>query len=198
MPHPAPLTERLEHLRVLEEAAYRRVDPSWRIDLRPPVGQADLDGIQSQLNRRFSKDVIDLYRWHDGSDGGTWFVPLIHFNSAYMAKQTYDAVARFGALKVTNDSETIELIDLFPIFQHERILFSVRLARTDTPDTSPLFVIDFERGYLIQEARTLRDYIEHLIELFEGGHYEVEGRELTWTAAPYQMEPEMEPYGPRP
>jgi hypothetical protein len=194
-PRQETLTERLEHLRVLEEAAYLKVDPRWRIDLRPPASQEALDRIEKQLGRRFSNEGIELYRWHDGSDGGTWFVPLIHFNPLHQAHEVYAAAADAGSFAVTNAPRTVEMLDLFPAFQHERLLFSLHLDPGSRLDTSSLYVVDLEQGHVIEEARTLRDYIDHLIELFEHGHYAARGRELEWKAAPYRIEPDMEPYG---
>ncbi len=195
MPDAAPLAERLDRLRALEEAAYHKVDPDWRIDLRPPADRSFVGRIESQLGRHFSKDAIELYRWHDGSGGGTWFVPLIDFNALHIAQEVYQAVADTGVFAVTNSPDTIDAVDLFPVFQHERILLSVRLTRTGSSDVSPLYLIDFELGQLTEAARTLRDFVDHLIELFERGQYEAYGRELRWTAPPYRVEPDMEPYG---
>ena len=179
----------------MEEAAYHRVDPDWRIDLRPPADRNALDRIESQLERQLSKDTVELYSWHDGSDGGTWFVPFIHFNPLHIAREVYRSVADLGAFAVSNAADRIDVVDLFPVFQHERILLSVRLTHGRRRETSPLYVIDFEGGQMTEAARTLRDFVDHLIELFERGQYEVNGRELRWTAPPYRVEPDMEPYG---
>lgn len=195
MPVMAPLVERLERLRALEEGAYHNIDPDWRIDLRPPADQIVLARMESQLNRHFSKDAIELYRWHDGSGGGTWFVPLIHFNPLHIAREVYQTMADAGVFAVTNAADRIDMADLFPIFQHERLLLSVRLTGSGGSDSSPLYVIDFELGQLTQAARRLRDFVDHLIELFERGQVEVHGQELRWTAPPYRVAPDMEPYG---
>ena len=195
MPDAAPLAERLDRLRALEEAAYHKIDPDWRIDLRPPADQSVLDRVESQLGRHFSKDAIELYRWRDGSDGGTWFVPFIDFNALHIAREVYQGIAHAGAFAVTNAADTIDMVDLFPVFQRERILLSVRLTRSGSRDTSPLYVVDLEHGQVTESARTLRDFVDHLIELFERGQYEAYGRELRWTAPPYGAEPDMEPYG---
>jgi hypothetical protein len=195
MPEAASLAEHLDRLRALEEAAYHRVDPDWRIDLRPPADQGALNQIESQLERQLSKDAVELYRWHDGSDGGTWFVPFMHFHPLHVALEIYQSVADLGAFAVSNAPDKIDVVDLFPVFQHERILLSVRLTHRRRSETSPLYVIDFEDGQLTEAARTLRSFVDHLIELFERGEYEADGRELRWTAPPYRVEPDPEPYG---
>lgn len=191
----AALAARLDRLRGLEEAAYHKINPDWRIDLRPPADRAVLGQIESQLGRHFSKDVMELYRWHDGSGGGTWFVPFIHFNPLHQARTLYQKLADAGAFAVTNAADTIDVTDLFPVFQMERRLLSARITRGSRNDVSPLYLIDFELGQLTEEARTLRDFVDHLVELFERGQYERQGRELTWTAPPYRIERDVEPYG---
>jgi hypothetical protein len=195
-PQSVPLAERLDWLRELVESAYHEFDPNWRIDLRPPVDQKVLKRIENQIDRRFTKDVIELYRWHDGSDGATSFVPSIDFGPLHMALKTYESVFRGESFPVTNAPDRYELTDLFPVFNHERIQFTVRLTRDGRSETSPLYIIDFELGQLTEEARTLGDYIDHLVELFERREYEVHGQGLRWTGVPYRLEPDIEPYGP--
>lgn len=195
-PQRVPLAERLDRLRELEESAYHDIDPNWRIDLRPPVDRNVLERIENQIDRRFTKDVIDLYCWHDGSDGATSFVPSIDFSPLHIALKTYEGVFHGGSFPVTNAPDWYELTDLFPVFNHERIQFSIGLNFDGMSETSPLYIVDFESGQLTEEARTLGDYIDHMIGLLERREYEVHGQELRWTGVPFRLEPDIEPYGP--
>jgi hypothetical protein len=189
------LFESLERLRRLEEDAYHQFDPGWRIDLKPPADKKLLNNFEHELDRHFSADVRELYGWHGGCGGETEFVPDIDFNSMEMAREIHDGLERSGALDVTNDTDAIWLSDLFPVFNHETILFCTRIDSQVRRNTSPLYLLDLEFGQLTKQAHTVRDFIDHLIELFERGQFEVSGRFLRWTAAPYRFESDIEPYG---
>lgn len=194
MSPPAPLGDRLDRLVWLYETAYQTGTPGWRVGLRPPASGTDLNRVEQRLGRLLPEEARDLYQWHNGCDR-TFLVPDLSFNPLDRAVSIYQATDRTGIQPVTNGPGSVENVDLFPVFNIDRILFSIRANAKSRATTSPVYVplIDDLDGVTVVSS-SIAALIEHLIVELEAGRVEYTEHGVRWSRDPYPSDPQMEPY----
>ncbi len=195
------LPGRLDRLTSLYEAAYRVGEPNWRVELRPPASDEDLDRIEQRLGRLLPEEARQLYRWHDGSI--TSIAPALDFHFVELALKVYGSL-QYGVTRgdrlpdLTNGPETFDTTALFPVFNLNKVLLNVLTTSAARASTSALYLLDAESDALTKVAHTIRDFIEHLIQELEGGYVNYTIHGAMWTRDPYRYDPAMEPYGALP
>lgn len=194
-----PLGERLERLVSLHEAAQRRAgDPDWKVGLYAPATEAQLDRIDAHLGRLLPEEARELYLWHNGC-GYTAFVPGVDFQKLEVAYQWWLPTRQLATpFEVTNRQGAIEVRVLFPVFNINKLSLDVMTSVERRAKSSPLYLLDLEMTRLTLQAHSIRNFIEHLIGLFEHGYVESTEHGLRWTREPYSFDPSMTPYGDQP
>lgn len=199
--NPARPRDRLDRLISLYEAAYRVGEPNWRVGLRPPASDDELDRIEEQLGRLLPEEARQLYRWHNGCI--TSIAPAFDFHSAELAHEVhlslqYGVTRGYRLPDLTNGPETFDTAALFPVFNINKVLINVLTSSARRASTSALYLLDAEFDRLTKVALTVGDFIEHLIQELEAGYVNYTIHGVMWTRDPYRFDPAMEPYGTLP
>src|SRR5260370_8365225 len=149
----------------------------------------DLNRVEQRLGRLLPEEARDLYQWHNGCDR-TFLVPDLSFNPLVRAVSMYQATDRTGIQPVTNGPGSVENVDLFPVFNIDRILFSIRANAKSRATTSPVYVPlinDLDGATVVSSS--IAALIEHLI-------VELEAAPVDYTAHGVRCPPD--PYPPPP
>jgi hypothetical protein len=191
------LRDRLDRLVSLHEAAYRDAgETDWRVGLRPPLREDDLDRVENQIGRLLPQEARAMYLWHDGCM--PWIAPDFSFNPLSVAARIYRPIADFGLHNLTNGGGgKIDRAALFPVLNIDTVTFSVLTTVDRREPASGLYASLFDEIVDITlVANSIRGLVEQLIAEFEAGHFEHTEHGVRWTRDVFSwFRQDMEPLG---
>jgi cell wall assembly regulator SMI1 len=163
--------------------------------LGPPASDSDLEGVEAEMSRRLPDDARQLYRWHDGCL--VWIAPALGFANVGQALATYQLIRDYGLLpELSNDTQTVKSDQLFPIFNIDKVHLCVSVTERARNAVSPVYLLDVEMDQLTHVARSVGDFLDHLLrELDNGNNMVAKQYDVNWAHDPFRFDSHMIPFG---